>query len=70
VALVFDAGVALKLLLPEERSDQAIALLGAAVQRREPIAAPYLLTAEIVNAIRRRTRRGRFPLTDAMAALD
>ena len=54
--ICLDASVAVKLLLPEEWSDWAVALYNAAIQADEPIVAPPLLPIEVTNILWQRTR--------------
>jgi predicted nucleic acid-binding protein len=70
VSVVLDTSVAVKLFFPEEHSDKAVALVTDATRTGEPIIAPYLLTGEFVNSLRRRMRRDRVPLPEAAAILD
>jgi predicted nucleic acid-binding protein len=51
-----DASVAVKWILDEERSDQAIALYEATAKANQPIVAPPLLPLEITNILRQRMR--------------
>lgn len=62
--LVVDASVALKWVLPEERSDVA-----ASLHRFGALHAPDLLLVESANALWLRVRRGEMPPADAKAAL-
>ncbi len=55
--LVFDASVVLAWLLPDERSDEASALIRRGV--RERMRAPSLLLLEVANALRVAERRAR-----------
>ncbi len=58
VAVVVDASVAVKWVLPEEHTDRAHALMAASTQARQRIVGPPHLTVEVVNAIYQRRRRG------------
>jgi len=58
VAVVVDASVAVKWVLPEEHTDRAHALMAASIQARQRIVSPPHLTVEVVNAIYQRRRRG------------
>lgn len=60
-----DARVAAKWVLPEEYTEQALALYAATVQAREPVVAPLLLPFEVTNIIRQRMLRTNLSLTDA-----
>ena len=53
----------------EEYSDEARALLRAALAQREPIVAPPLLPSEVANVIRQRMRQGQVPREEARALL-
>lgn len=62
--MVIDASVALKWLLPESGSDQAIVLI-----ERYQLYAPDLLIVECANALWLRVRRGEMVPADAKSAL-
>jgi predicted nucleic acid-binding protein len=66
-----DASLAAKWVLPEDYSDQALALFTATAASGEPIVAPPLLPIEVTNIIRRRMLAPTDPLTlpQATAAL-
>ena len=51
-----DASVAIKWLLPEERSAQAIALFDATLHTDQPIVGPPLLPLEVTNILRQHMR--------------
>ena len=51
-----DTSVAIKWLLMEERSEQAIALYDMTIQTRQSIVAPHLLPLEVTNILRQRMR--------------
>lgn len=53
-----DASVAAKWIFTESYSDQARALLHAALEAGEHVIAPPLLPTEITNILRQRVRRG------------
>ena len=63
-----DASVAIKWVLVEEYSEEALALSAAAVQRGEAVVAPQLLLFEITNVLRQRIRHG-LALADATRLL-
>lgn len=63
--LVIDASVVTKLLVDEEFTDRATALLASAARHREEVAAPALLVSEIANVVLQRVRRGRISHLDA-----
>jgi predicted nucleic acid-binding protein len=66
-----DATVAIKWLLIEERSEQAVALYDTTVQARQAIVAPHLLPLEVTNILRQRMRAKDGPsLIDATMLLD
>lgn len=66
-----DASVVVKLLLNEERSDQANALYEATVQADESIVAPPLLPLEVTNTLRQRMRTpAGISLAEAIVHLD
>lgn len=54
-AVVVDASVALKWVVPEEFSEQAVALL--AHQAHQPLVGPPALLSEVTNTLYQRTRR-------------
>jgi predicted nucleic acid-binding protein len=56
-AIVLDASTALKLVLPEALSEQAVALFAETTRAKRPIYGPPLLPAEALSAIYQRTRR-------------
>lgn len=65
-----DASVAVKWVLPEERSDLARALFVAAIRAAEPIVAPPLLPIEVTNIIYKRVRgRDGMPVVAAQVVL-
>jgi predicted nucleic acid-binding protein len=71
--IILDASVAVKLVLDEEHREHAQALYEQAIRDGQPVLAPALLRAEVVNAIyRRRLRRTDDALTsdEAQAAVD
>lgn len=59
--MIVDASVAFKWIVAENDSESAIAWIG-----RQPLQAPYLVYAEVGNALGKRIRRGE--LTDAEGA--
>lgn len=65
MALVIDASVALKWLLPEPETPQALALIGA-----EPLLAPDFLLLECANVLARDVRRGLIDATRAEEAFN
>jgi predicted nucleic acid-binding protein len=66
-----DASVAIKWLLIEERSEQAVALYDTTVQARQSIVAPHLLPLEVTNILRQRMRAKDGPsLIDTTMLLD
>jgi predicted nucleic acid-binding protein len=67
--VVLDASVALKLVLKEEHSDRAEALLDATLRRGEPLYVPPIALAEVANALLQRVRRGLMPAAAARRAL-
>jgi predicted nucleic acid-binding protein len=64
-----DASVAAKWIFTEEYSEQARALLRAALSAGERIVAPPLLPIEVTNIIRQRMRREALPLPEAQDRL-
>lgn len=68
--LLLDTSVVVKLLFPEEHSDLAAALLDDARHADWGIFAPQSLPVEESNVIRRRMRRDRLDLADAITSLD
>jgi len=65
VSLVIDASAALKLVLEEEGSDRARALMSGA----EPLIAPDFLMLEAANVLAIMVRRGLMRAPDAQASL-
>lgn len=62
-AIVIDASVALKWLLPEEHAELAQALLEESLRARRPILGPPHLPSEVTNAVYQRLRRRNDGLT-------
>jgi predicted nucleic acid-binding protein len=67
--VVLDASVALKLILDEEFSDQAEALVNDTLKRGELLYVPPLALSEVTNALLQRVRRGVMPEVEAQRAL-
>jgi predicted nucleic acid-binding protein len=67
--ICLDANVAVKLLLPEDYSDQARALMAAATVANDTIVVPVLLLSEVTNILRQRMRRGELTGERAQALL-
>jgi predicted nucleic acid-binding protein len=61
--------VALKLVLQDDLSDQADALLRATLQRGEPLCVPPLALYEVTNALLQRVRRGLMTEEQAQSVL-
>ncbi len=68
-ALVIEASVAIKWLIPEEFSDQAEALLIESRRERKRLVAPTLLFSEVANAVFQRQRRRDITVAQAERAL-
>jgi predicted nucleic acid-binding protein len=68
--ICLDASVAVKLVLPEEHSDRAAALLADAVRRRERVISTHLLPIEANNTLRQRMRREGMSLDEARRRLE
>lgn len=69
--ICLDASVAVKLVLDEELSDRARALVSATLRDRELIVAPPLLPIEITNTLLKHTRApGGFSVGEAERQLD
>lgn len=64
-----DASVAAKWIFTEQYSEQARALLRAALSAGERIVAPPLLPIEVTNVIRQRMRQEGLPLPEARQQL-
>jgi predicted nucleic acid-binding protein len=64
-----DASVAARWIFTEEYSEQARALLRAALSAGELIVAPPLLPIEVTNIIRQRMRQEALPLPEARQRL-
>ena len=58
------------LLFPEEHSRKAIALFADARRAARTVVTPYLLPVEVTNVVRKRMRRDRLTLAQALAALN
>jgi predicted nucleic acid-binding protein len=54
--IVLDASVAVKLVLPEEHSDQAVALVAETIGAHQPVYGPPTLLSEALSALYKRTR--------------
>jgi predicted nucleic acid-binding protein len=65
-----DASLAAKWVLPEERYDQARALLTETMRNGDVIVAPHLLLAEVTNILHRRVVRGLLSIEDTHDALE
>ena len=70
MTVVVDASVALKWVLPQEQTDEALALWDRWQGAAELVAAPALFRAEVTNVIRQYVRRGHITPVDASEALD
>ena len=67
---VADASIAVKWLVDEEDSGKALALYHGWVSSGVRIAAPYLMLAEIANALHRKAADGELALQVAIEALE
>lgn len=54
--IVLDASAVVKLVLPEEHSDQAAALVADTVRAHRPVYGPPTLPSEVLSALYKRTR--------------
>jgi predicted nucleic acid-binding protein len=68
--IVVDTSLVTKWVLPEERSELALALLAALTARSEQIVAPALLPIEFTNVVFQRARRRMWSYEEAAEALD
>lgn len=68
--VVIDASLALKWVLTEPFSDEALALLEEWRMQEVRLCAPELLIYEAASALYKRTTRGELPLDQAQKALD
>lgn len=68
-AIVVDANIAVKWVLPEASAEQAQALLEASLHARRPILSPPHLASEVTNAIYERLRRGEITESEAEEAV-
>jgi predicted nucleic acid-binding protein len=68
MAFIVDASVVLAWLLPDERSEQAQALMGRLADGG--VQAPSLIHLEVANALLQATRRGRLPTARAAEMLE
>lgn len=69
MSAVVDASTVLNWLLAEELSEHADALFTDSIRQREPLLAPPLLPAEVINAVFQRIRRRTITIAEAHAAL-
>ncbi|MGH2442900.1 MAG: type II toxin-antitoxin system VapC family toxin [Chloroflexota bacterium] len=68
--IAVDASVAAKWVLPEEYSDQALALIDDASSNGQPVVAPSFLPIEVTNIIRQQIRREGLTLDEGLDLLD
>lgn len=68
-AIVVDASIALKWVLPEPDSSVAVALLDQWLTNNVRVIAPSWFAGEVANILYRRARRGTFTIEDAHRAL-
>lgn len=68
-AIVVDASIALKWVLPEPDSSVAVALLNEWLTNDVRVIAPSWFAGEVANILYRRARRGTFTIQDAHRAL-
>ena len=68
-AVVVDASVAVKWLVPEERSEDALSLAKRWAQEGIITLAPMLLWSEVGNALHQRVRSGELETSDAARLL-
>ena len=68
--VVVDASLALKWLVEEEFSDKAHAVLRSWGNERAQLATPYLMLAEVTNALHRRVVRGELTVETAAGLLE
>lgn len=67
--VVVDASFVLKLILPEEYSEQVRQVWEWWVRKEVEVSAPYLLTYEVVSVLRHKVFRGELVLEEGEAAL-
>ena len=67
---VIDANISAMLVIPEELSDKAFALVDSTLQAGDRLIAPPILPVEVTNAVRKHMRRYRLTIAQAMALLD
>ena len=70
MTVVVDASVALKWVLQEEHTDEALALRTRWQEAAELVIAPPIFRSEVTNVLHRRARRGEFTPHDAQDLLD
>ncbi len=63
--VVVDASLAVKWLVREEHTDQALAILRAWHDDEVTLAAPYLLAFEVANSLHRKVVRGQLSVGDS-----
>lgn len=69
-AVCLDAGVLVKVLLPEPGSEEAERLLGWALERDLDLIGPAFLLAEVLSVLRKHVHRGALSEEHACRALD
>ena len=70
MTVVVDASIALKWVVPQEHTEEALALRDRWQRDSERLIAPPLFRAEVTNVIRRYVRRGHLHLIEAPEVLD
>lgn len=70
MTVVVDASIALKWVVPQEHTEEALALRDRWQRDSERIIAPPLFRAEVTNVVRQYVRRGNLRLIEAPEILD
>ena len=70
MTVVVDASVALKWVLEEEHTEEALVLRDYWLGTAELVIAPPIFRSEVTNALHQRVRRGEFGRGDAQELLD
>ena len=70
MTVVVDASVALKWVIQEENTEDALALWDQWQDGQEQVLAPPIFRSEVTNVLHRQVRRGHLHRLDALAALD
>ena len=70
MTVVVDASFALKWVIQEENTEDALAIWDQWQDGNEEVLAPPIFKSEVTNVLHRQVRRGHLHRSDALAALD